>query len=124
MSVPVAEPVTGVEVEQEELPDSTLSVTSPQRLIWWRFKKHRLAVASAVAVAGLYLIALFADFVAPQDPNAINPGYRLAPPTPINFLDPDGNFTFWPGVNPVRLERDPNTLRVTYLADTSIWYPI
>ena len=124
MSVPVDEPVTGLEVEEEELPDSTLSVTSPQRLIWWRFKKHRLAVASAVAVAGLYLIALFADFVAPQDPNAINPGYRLAPPTPINFLDPDGNFTFWPGVNPVRLERDPNTLRVTYLADTSIWYPI
>jgi peptide/nickel transport system permease protein len=117
----ITEPV--VEIE-EEVADSVLTVTSQWRLVWWRFKKHRIAVVSAVVLAVLYLIALFADLVAPQDPNAINANYRQAPPTPINFFDPDGNFTFWPGVNPVRLERDPNTLRVTYARDSSIWYPI
>jgi peptide/nickel transport system permease protein len=75
-------------------------------------------------LAVLYLIAIFADAAAPQDPNGINGRYRLAPPTAITFFDPDGNFTFWPGVNPPQLVQDPSTLRLSYVSDISIWYPI
>jgi len=109
---------------ESDVEDTRLTVTPQWKLVWWRFKKHRIAVVSAVVLVLLYLVAAFADLVAPQDPNAINGSYRLAPPTTITFFDPDGEFTFWPGVNPLRLERDSNTLRLSYLPDTSIWYPI
>jgi peptide/nickel transport system permease protein len=112
-----------VEVDAD-VEDARLTVTPQWKLIWWRFKKHRIAVVSAVVLALLYLVAAFADTVAPQDPNGINASYRLAPPTPITFVDPDGDFTFWPGVNPLILERDATTLRVSYRPDTAIWYPI
>jgi peptide/nickel transport system permease protein len=109
---------------ESEIEDARLTVTPQWRLIWWRFKKHRVAVASAIVLVMLYLVAAFADVVAPQDPTAINGNYKLAPPTTITFFDPDGNFTFWPGTNPLRLERDPTTLRLSYLPDPAIWYPI
>jgi peptide/nickel transport system permease protein len=119
----VREPVAPQEIEDEVL-DARLTVTSQWRLIWWRFKKHRIAVASGIVLILLYLMAIFADLVAPQDPNELNARFRLAPPTPITFFDPDGDFTFWPGVNPLTLERDPTTLRLNYTPDRSIWYPI
>ena len=118
-SAEVAPPVIDDEVE-----DVRLTVTPQWKLIWWRFRKHRLAVVSAFVLALLYLIALFADLVAPHDPNAVNSRFRLAGPTPITFFDPDGQFTFWPGVNPLTIVRDPETLRLTYTPDTSSWYPI
>jgi peptide/nickel transport system permease protein len=120
---PAAEPLVHPEIE-DDVVDATLTVTSQWRLMWWRFRKHRLAVASGIVLLLLYLMAVFADLVAPQDPNQVNGRFKLAPPTPVTFFDPDGNFTFWPGVNPLRLEQDPNTLSLRYTADTSIWYPI
>jgi peptide/nickel transport system permease protein len=110
--------------DQDELVDARLTVTPQWRLIWWRFRKHRVAVASGVVLVVLYLLALFADAVAPQDPIAINSRFRLAPPSTMTFFDPDGQFTFWPGVNPLVPARDSDTLRLSYTADPSTWYPI
>jgi peptide/nickel transport system permease protein len=109
---------------EEEAVDLRLTVTPQWKLIWWRFKKHRMALVGGFVLAVFYLVALFADFVAPQDPNAINARFRLVPPSSITFFDPDGDFTFWPGVNPLVPARDTNTLRLSYTADPSIWYPI
>jgi len=39
---------------------------APQRrLIWWKFKRHKLAVASAIFLALMYLMTIFAEFIAP-----------------------------------------------------------
>jgi peptide/nickel transport system permease protein len=131
MSVPEVGPIAAPVVTspprletEADIADARLTVTPQWRLVWWRFKKHRLALASAGVLAVFYLVALFADMIAPQDPNGINGRFRLAAPTGVTFIDPDGNFTFWPGVNPLRVERDPNTLRLNYVPNTSIWYPI
>lgn len=43
------------------------------RLIWWKFRRHRLAMVSGVIVLFLYVLAVFAEFFAPADPNAFNP---------------------------------------------------
>jgi peptide/nickel transport system permease protein len=42
----------------------------------------------------------------------------------VTFIDPDGNFVPWPGVNLLVASRDPETLRITYVPDLSTWYPI
>jgi peptide/nickel transport system permease protein len=120
-AAPVAVPAPQLD---EDVEDVRLSITPQWKLIWWRFRKHRFAVVGGVVLSLMYLIALFADVVAPQDPNAVNGRFRLAGPTPITFIDPDGQFAFWPGVNGMTTQRDPNTLRVTYVPDTSVWYPL
>jgi peptide/nickel transport system permease protein len=121
--VPAAEPVPAPEIE-DEVADERLTVASQWQLIWWRFRKHRVAVGCAVLLAVFYLIAIFAEFVAPYIPTEINARYRLVNPTQVTFFDPDGSFTFWPGVNPLVASRDPVTLRLSYVPDPSIWYPI
>jgi peptide/nickel transport system permease protein len=114
----------GEEDVEDEVVDTRLTVTSQWRLIWWRFRKHRVALASGVVLILLYLVAVFADAVAPYDPGQINGGYKLVQPISISFFDPDGDFTFWPGVHPLVAQRDSNTLRLSYLPDRSVWYPV
>ena len=50
---------------------------------WKRFRRHKLAIAGAAVLGILILIAIFARFLAPADPNFIDQvhwqGYPLAP---------------------------------------------
>ncbi len=123
-ALPAAAPVGAPDGFEDEVEDERLTVASQWQLIWWRFRKHRVALACAILLAVFYLIALFAEFVAPFNPTEISARYKLVSPTQITFTDPDGDFTFWPGVNPLVSSRDSNTLRITYVPDRSIWYPI
>ncbi|MEZ5865026.1 MAG: hypothetical protein R3D25_13530 [Geminicoccaceae bacterium] len=50
---------------------------SPWALVWGRFRHHRLALVSGVILALLYLSAIFAEFLAPGDPQAYNARYTL-----------------------------------------------
>jgi peptide/nickel transport system permease protein len=101
-----------------------IAVASPRRLMWWKFRKHRVAVFSAILLAIFYLIALLAGFVSPYDPNQVDAAYKFVTPMPITFIDAEGNFRLQPGVNGLIQNRDPETLRITYETDTSQWYPI
>ncbi|MBI5892463.1 MAG: ABC transporter permease [Deltaproteobacteria bacterium] len=49
-------------------------------LFWHRFKKNKLAVSGGIIVFSLFIIAVFAPFIAPHDPNAINVQHILEPP--------------------------------------------
>lgn len=108
----------------EEIDEGAISIASPRQLMWWKFRKHRIAVISVIVLIGMYLLALFAGFVSPYDPNTFNASYKYVPPMAITFLDGEGNFTGRPGVNGLIQERDPETLRITYQTDYTQWYPI
>lgn len=121
-ALPSAEPVADqIEADVE---DVRLTVASQRQLIWWRFKKHKVALASGVFLIFLYTIALFAEVVAPYDPYEVRGLYKYVPPVSVTFIDPDGGFTFWPGVNPLVGSRDPVTLRLSYVPDEATWYPL
>jgi peptide/nickel transport system permease protein len=93
-----------------------------------QFRKHRLAMASLYLLGGLYLLALFADFVAPYGEGQsfrrgeMNRSY--APPTTIYWTDPETGRLTRPFVYPVRPVRDPSTLRVQYVEETNRPTPI
>ena len=55
-----------------------LTITS---LFWHRFKKNRLAVFGGIIVLLLFTIAVFAPFVAPYNPDAINVKHVLEAPS-------------------------------------------
>jgi peptide/nickel transport system permease protein len=101
-----------------------IAVASQWKLMWWRFRKHRIAVASAVVVALFYLVAIFCEFIAPADPEQIDGLHKYVPPQTVGFVDQNGQLGLHPGVAGLTLHRDPTTLRLTYTIDDSQWYPI
>ncbi|MEM7030361.1 MAG: ABC transporter permease [Chloroflexota bacterium] len=91
--------------------------------MWWRFKKHRMAVASAIILILFYIVAIFVEFVAPYDPEQFFTKYKFAPPSSIHIIDDEGNFQR-PFIYHTDRERDPETLRSIFVEDRTIKYPI
>ncbi|WP_442581376.1 ABC transporter permease [Mesorhizobium sp. ASY16-5R] len=60
------------------------------QLAWWKFKRHRLAVVGGLVVILIYLVAIFAEFLAPQDAGAYSARYTYAPPQQLHFWDDSG----------------------------------
>ncbi|MEO1189308.1 MAG: hypothetical protein AAFW60_09555 [Pseudomonadota bacterium] len=95
---------------------ATTEVASQWKLMWWAFRRHRLAMIALGVVLLLYLLALFAEFLAPFNPHEANRRAIYHPPQAIQFIDTDeaGNWSFRPHVNAFKLERDPFTLQANY----------
>jgi peptide/nickel transport system permease protein len=75
MAEKMGETMTGKAMDEEgqvsPVPRETadrVSVASNAQLVWWRFRKNKLAVVSAVILCLFYIVVLFPDFFATQDP--------------------------------------------------------
>ncbi|OYW97417.1 MAG: peptide ABC transporter permease, partial [Rhizobiales bacterium 32-66-8] len=99
-----------------------LYTAKPWQLIWRRFSKHVLAVASLWFLAILALCAVFAEQVAPYDPFKVSRLRTLAPPTGIHLFY-EGQFV-GPFVYGLARERDLETARVLYETDTETRLPV
>ncbi len=111
--------------EQTFLEKEQIAIATPSQLMWWKFRKHRLAVGSSLVLIFLYLIGfVFPEIVSPYDPEVFSAAYKFVPPQSITFVDANGNFSLRPGVYGLSSERDPETLRITWQTDTSVWYPL
>ncbi len=97
-----------------EVREQRIFVASQWQLMWWRFRKHRLAVASGLVVIGFYLVVLGADFLAYADPNASEAQRSLMPPQRIYWFD---GWRFSPHVYAFKGGRDPQTFKRVYQAD-------
>lgn len=93
------------------------------QLIWWRFRRHRLAMISLVLLVVLYLIAIFPEFAAPYDAQTRFEKFQQSPPTRIHFFDENGAFQR-PFIYPLKRELDQKTFKYIYTADTSQRFPI
>ena len=104
----------------------TQTVASQWQLMWWQFRRHRLAMASAVVLLLIYLAAAFCEFIAPFDPSAFTPRYTYAPPQRVHLLDRDasGNLVFRPYVNGYKVTIDTAALRRIFVIDAAVKYPI
>ncbi|MAS33674.1 MAG: peptide ABC transporter permease [Anaerolineaceae bacterium] len=116
-SVAVPKPV-GV----DETVDEEFYYASQWRLMWWRFRQHRMALISAALLICLYLIALFADFIAPYSATTRFRGFQQAPPSVIYFADENGLRA--PFVYGSEREIDPDTRRRTVVENRDEIYPI
>ncbi len=88
-------------------------------LIWWRFRRHRMAMAGAAVLLTMALLGLFAEFFAPYGPTQRNATYLNGPPQMPMFCDHNG-CTLRPFVHGTRTERDPVTLRSRTVPDPEI----
>ena len=101
--------------------DQRIFVASQWQLMWWRFRKHKIAVASGLVVIGFYLVVLGADFLAYADPNASEAQRSLMPPQRVYWFD---GWRFGPYVHGFKGARDPQTFKRVYQADPSQKVPI
>ena len=104
--------------------DESYYVASQWRMMWWKFRRHRLAVVAGPALALIYLVALFADFVAPYGVTTRFPGYLHAPPNLIRFGGGGEDGASGAFVYGFRLERHPYTMRKIYQLDRERRYPV
>ncbi|WP_424813381.1 ABC transporter permease [Roseococcus sp. YIM B11640] len=91
------------------------------QLTWWRFRKHKLALASMVVIVLFYMVAIFADFLATTDPQATDARRSFIPPQGIHFFDDSG---FNPHVYGLRGVRNPRTFQLSYAPDPSRKLPV
>ncbi len=100
-------------------------VASQWRLMWWKFKRHKLAMIGGVIVILLYLIAIFAEFLAPADPNQVASNYTYAPPQGLHLFNTNGgNRGFGLHTYGYTSEIDKATLSRTFVVDDDVIIPI
>jgi len=95
-------------------------------LMWRRFRQHRLALVSLWIVVAFYLVAIFAEFLAPTDPGAYSARYTYAPPQGIQLFSTgeDGSWRLAPHVNGYASEIDRKAMRRTFVIDPEVEIPV
>ncbi|KGD96992.1 ABC transporter permease [Rhizobium sp. YS-1r] len=100
------------------------AVASQWQLIWWAFKRHRLAMVALFVTVAMYIVAVVPGFFAINDPIQQNARATFHPPQAIHFFDTTNGFKFGPHYYPLKLTRDPETLAAIYKEDTTRRIPI
>jgi peptide/nickel transport system permease protein len=90
--------------------EDEISVAPNWKLVWWRFRKNKLAVASIFVLAVFYAVVLVPAFFATYDPHETSAKQIFIPPQRIAFFR-DGYFMSVPSVEG---KRNPVTLRMEW----------
>ena len=56
------------------------------RLMWWKLKRHKLAVWSGALLLFMYFTAVICEALVPYDLNTRNSDFILAPPQQVRFF--------------------------------------
>jgi peptide/nickel transport system permease protein len=102
--------------------EENLYTAKPWTLIWWRFRKHRLAVVSLGFMIILTVLAILADFVSPYLPFSFSKLNTFAPPSIVRIMH-DGELQR-PFIYAMKRTRDLDTARVVYVEDRAKVLPI
>jgi ABC-type dipeptide/oligopeptide/nickel transport system permease subunit len=115
-------PATAPELEPRK---KSLYTASQWRLMWLRFRKHKLAMGGAIFLLLVYLVVAFAEFLAPFSPSAHNADYQHAPPQRVHLFEETSDGTrFNPHVKGFDYEVDDDTWRRTFSTNETEVYPI
>jgi peptide/nickel transport system permease protein len=108
------------------LAEDRIGVASQWTLAWRKFRRHKLALASAVFIGFVYLVALLAEVIAPNLPDAYDGRFAMAPPQQLHILsrDENGNWQVGLTVHGYRSTRDPRTLRRQFTVDEASVIPV
>jgi len=94
------------------------------QLMWWKFKKHKLALIGSTVLGIFAIIAFFAEFLSPYSPTARTPDYLYGRPQVLHFVDADGKFHLRPFTYALTAGMDPKTFLLEVKEDTSKPWPV
>lgn len=93
------------------------------QLVWWQFRKHKMALAGIVILVLMYLVATVPGVFAPSDPNQRFSGYESSPPTPIHIYSEEEGLQR-PFIYRLKRTVDPKTIQVSFVEDATEKYPL
>lgn len=108
--------------DSERTGASTMDQASQLQLMWWRFKRHRLALVSGVLLLIAYLMIVVVEFVAPYKVHTRNIDFIFAPPQSVHLFH-EGEFV-GPFVYGRTMQIDMETLRRVYTDDPADVQPL
>ncbi len=97
-------------------------MASEWRMMWWKLRRHRVAVLSGAILLTMYISILFSEFLAPYGLDARNTDFIYAPPQRVRILD-KGRLVA-PFVYGYDYRLDMNTLERVYTPNPSKREPI
>ncbi len=106
----------------QNLPEEAdaISVAPNWKLVWWRFKKHKLAMISGIIVIFIVIIAAFPGFFSTQDPSESRTRGSFIPPQAIQFWD-NGPALF---AYAIEGKRNPRTLKMEWITSETKKVPL
>ena len=90
---------------------------SQLRLMWWKFRKHKVAVIAGVFLLVMYASTLISEVLAPYNLHTRNTDFIYAPPQPVHLFH-EGSFV-GPFVYGRTMTLDMETLQRNYADNTS-----
>ena len=101
-----------------------IDIATYRQLVWWRFKRHFMALLGLCVIAIFLFIGLFCEFLAPYTTISRDRAYISGPPTGIHFFDKNGKFYIRPFVYAYKTKRHPVTLRLIPSIDYTRLKPV
>ena len=101
--------------------EERIYIASQWKLMWWRFRRHKIAMAAALVLAVFYFVGLNAEFFATSSPRESASKRGLTPPQRIHLFD---GWKPSPHVLAVEGKRDPMTLQRVYTVDPDTKIPV
>ena len=95
---------------------------SQWQIMWWKFRRHRVAVWSGVILILFYLCVPFAELIAPYSPNERSNDHLYAPPQTLRLFH-EGSFV-GPFVYGSKASIDLETVRWVYAEDRQDVQPL
>jgi peptide/nickel transport system permease protein len=104
---------------------ATVGIDSQWKLTWLKFRDNKAAYGSGIFIVLIYLIAIFAPFIAPRSSDFYDAAYASLAPQQIHlFYEDEEGSHFQPHLSGFSFKRDPNTLRRVFSPDPDVRVPI
>ncbi|WP_201830544.1 ABC transporter permease [Microvirga zambiensis] len=95
---------------------------SSWQLMWWKFRRHKVAVAAAFVLLAFYALVPFVEVIAPYNQTKRHGDFLYAPPQAVHLFH-EGRF-IGPYVYPYTYSFDLESFRRVYTVDKSNPQPI
>ena len=97
-------------------------LASQWKLMWWKFKRHRVAVVSGIILLLMYGSCLVTEILVPYNLHSRHADFIYAPPQDVHWMH-DGKFV-GPFVYPLVKKLNMDTLKREYSEDKARPYPL
>ena len=95
---------------------------SQWQIMWWKFRRHRIAVIAGAILLAFYASILASEFIAPYDLHTRDTRHIYAPPQSLHLFH-EGRLV-GPFVYGYRMRLDMQTLKREYTPDTEKIHPL
>ena len=109
-------------IEQLTPEQEKVYLASQWQLMWWKLKRHRLAVVSGLVLLCMYVSILFVEIISPYNLHTGNDDATYAPPQRVHLFH-EGDFV-GPFVYDRNVQMNMETFLREYTEDTSEPKPI